>query len=97
MVFLQACHLRATAVGSSIKGFENDITRPGYAIEYDYFDPRDLKQSLETKVINGLFFAGQINGTTGYEEAEGLIAVLMRHYRYKVKSPGHHVAISLRY
>ena len=82
----------------SIEGFEQArITRPGYAIEYDFFDPRDLRPWLETKFIEGLFFAGQINGTTGYEEAacQGLVAGLNAALRVKQQepwSPGRHEA-----
>src|ERR1700730_6441682 len=60
----------------SIKGLEQaEIMRPGYAIEYDFSDPTQLKPSLETKLVGGLFFAGQLNGTTGYEEARGQVVI----------------------
>jgi tRNA uridine 5-carboxymethylaminomethyl modification enzyme len=76
----------------SIRGFEHaHLTRPGYAIEYDFFDPRDLKPSLETRPLAGLWFAGQINGTTGYEEAaaQGLIAGINAALAVKGREPWH--------
>ncbi|MDZ7841873.1 MAG: tRNA uridine-5-carboxymethylaminomethyl(34) synthesis enzyme MnmG [Gammaproteobacteria bacterium] len=78
------------ALVRSIAGFENaHITRPGYAIEYDYFDPRDLRPTLETRFIDGLYFAGQINGTTGYEEAggQGLVAGINAGLRIRGEEP----------
>ena len=80
------------ALVRSMKGLENaHLTRPGYAIEYDFFDPRDLDDSLQTRAITGLFFAGQINGTTGYEEAaaQGLLAGLNAGLYIKGETPWH--------
>lgn len=82
-------HTQIEAI-QQIPGFENvHVFRPGYAIEYDYFDPTQLKHSLETKRVEGLFFAGQVNGTTGYEEAagQGLLAGINAHLKVAGKEP----------
>ena len=90
-VFLRQCHLRCSAsIIQTIRGFENAIiARPGYAIEYDYVFPNQLHHTLEVKSIPGLFLAGQINGTTGYEEAagQGIIAGINAHLKAHGQEP----------
>jgi tRNA uridine 5-carboxymethylaminomethyl modification enzyme len=86
MDFLPPYPKKRNTSTSIVAGFENvRIFRPGYAIEYDYFPPTQLDYSLQTKLIENLFFAGQINGTTGYEEAacQGLIAGINAHQKIK--------------